>query len=329
MKELRGKLEQPVAEIVRRALEPPQPVSPEAAHEFEVSLAGDVREIGRIALEHVMNAGEPEEEMAARVRFGGETYRRRKQTPNKIASLFGWIFICRYVYEPLERIEKCIHPLEIQWGIEAGIATSALAERIGHGAGMASESTVSKNLARDQGITLSKMSLRAVTASVSEGLAGHLHEAQVAELLELLAKANQSRGRPRPVLSVGRDGVTAPIRGNGFREGSAATLAVFNRKGKRLGTIYLARMPESGQIQLSNQLTSLTRDGLRKWHGPMPRLAYVSDDGHHPRDYYRRVLECMADPRRPGHLNAKSEKKIVPAPAPTRAPKENSLCSAA
>ena len=38
----------------------------------------------------------------------------------------------------------------------------------------------------------------------------------------------------------------------------------------------------------------------RQQGGAAPRLAYVTDGGHHPKDYYRRALRTLADPWRPG-----------------------------
>ena len=61
-------------------------------------------------------------------------------------------------------------------------------------------------------------------------------------------------------------------------------------------------MPESGQETLSDQLTRLITDVLSQWPGPLPRLAYVTDAGHHQTEYYERVLKPMRHPGRPGEL---------------------------
>ncbi len=122
-------------------------------------------------------------------------------------------------------------------------------------------------------------------------------------MLELLSKAFASKGKHRPVLAAGRDGVHVPIRQDGYHEGSTATLSVYDRKGKRLGTVYLGQMPEAGQGTLSAQLTSLLDQVLRQWHAagrPAPRLAYVTDGGTHPKEYYRQVLRRLDDPWHPG-----------------------------
>jgi hypothetical protein len=91
-----------------------------------------------------------------------------------------------------------------------------------------------------------------------------------------------------------------PIRGHGYQEASAATVAVYDRRGKRLGTVYLGQMPESHQVALSDELTALVEAVLGRWPGPPPRLVYVTDKGQAQEDYYRRVLRQPGDPRRPG-----------------------------
>jgi hypothetical protein len=102
-------------------------------------------------------------------------------------------------------------------------------------------------------------------------------------------------------LAVGRDGLMLPIRGQAcYREGAAATVSVYDRRGRRLGTVYLGRMPEPGQGTLSGRLTALIEAVLRRWTGPPPRLAYITDGGNHQAGYYRRVLQRMSDPHHPG-----------------------------
>ena len=103
------------------------------------------------------------------------------------------------------------------------------------------------------------------------------------------------------MLAVGRDGLMLPIRGEAcYREGATATVSVHDRKGRRLGTVYLGRMPEPGQETLSRQLTAVIEDALCEWNGPLPRLAYITDGGNHQTQYFRRVLKRMRHPRCPG-----------------------------
>ncbi len=117
-------------------------------------------------------------------------------------------------------------------------------------------------------------------------------------LLELLEKAGKSPGPRRPVLSVGRDGVTLrEYRFRFFEHASVATVTVYDRAGGRLGTVYLAFAPEPGQQQMTERLTVLLQEVLRLWQGPLPRLTYVTDAGENETQYYRRVLARMVHPR--------------------------------
>jgi hypothetical protein len=55
----------------------------------------------------------------------------------------------------------------------------------------------------------------------------------------------------------------------GLVEGAtAATLAVFDRRGRRLGTVYLAYAPQLGQGTMTDQLTRLLRDVLAAYGVP-------------------------------------------------------------
>jgi hypothetical protein len=256
-------------------------------------------------LEHEYNRIEPErrEDCPLRLRLARQEYRRRPKSRNHIGTLFGTIELRRYVYEATEPGEPCLFPLEMQLGIEAGLATPALAERVGLLAAEHEQEQVRTLLRQEHAVSWSVTSLRKVTASLRDGLASFREAAQVAKVLELLAQADASKGKHRPVLAAGRDGVQVPLRDEGYHEAATATVSVLNRRGQRLGTVYLGQMPESGQGTLSTQLTALLTKVLKAWQAqgrPAPRLAYVTDGGDHPKKYYRRVLRRMADPWRAG-----------------------------
>src|SRR5260370_13630740 len=96
-----------------------------------------------------------------------------------------------------------------------------------------------------------------------------------------------SRGRHRPVLAAGRDGIMIPMRNSGYQEASTATVSVYDRRRRRLGTIYLGQMPEAKQVTLTRALTALLRATLTGCPGPVPRLASLPAKGAAPDDYYR------------------------------------------
>ena len=237
-----------------------------------------------------------------RMRLAGEEYKRRPKSPNVIGTLFGPIRLERYRYEALEPGESGIFPLEMHLGIEAGLATPALAERIGLQAVDHTQQQVLDWLERDHNLKWSTESLRKLTASLSEGLRGFRQSAQEKKILDLLKQAEKSKGRHNPVLAVGRDGVMVPMRHGANQEASTGTISVLDRRGKRLGTVYLGQMPEAGQGTLSDQLTLLLNGVLAKWEGCKLRYVYITDAGNHPQEYYDKVLKKMADPKRPERL---------------------------
>jgi hypothetical protein len=133
--------------------------------------------------------------------------------------------------------------------------------------------------------------------TLSAGLAEHRHAAQVEALLRALRSAAASRGNRKPVLAVGRDGITlCEYRTRVYEVATAATVTVFDRAGQRLHTCYLACPPELGQATLSRLLTDLLRAVLAQWEGPLPTLAYVADSGDRESDYFNEVLRHMTHP---------------------------------
>jgi hypothetical protein len=278
--------------------------TPEKTFAFETELDACFREGGRALVEAEYNDVEPAgiEDCPVRMRLAGEEYKRRPKSPNTIGTLFGPIRLERYRYEAVEPGLCGIFPLEMRLGVEAGLATPALAERVGPQSADHTQQQVLDWLLRDHGIKWSADSLRKLSASLSEGLSAFRQSAQEKKILELLKKAEKSTGPHHPVLVAGRDGIMVPMRHGANQEASTATIYVMDRAGKRLGTVYLGQMPESGQGTLSDHLTSLLKSVLTKWDGCPLRYVYVTDAGHHPQEYYETVLKKMQDPRRPGRL---------------------------
>jgi hypothetical protein len=287
-----------------------QGISPQTTFEFEVELERLFREIGSQILEVVFNRLEPEdpESLPKHFTYQQQEYSRKQEKTNNrsgISTRFGTIQLRRFSCEPLQEArddgQKSFAPLEWQLGIVGGNATPALAERVAHLAAGHTQQEVLQRLAKDHGVVWSVGVLRKVTAAVSEGMAEHLHKAQKAQLLEWLRQADGSKGRRAIVLAVGRDGIMLPIRGETtYKEGAVATVAVYDRRGRRLGTVYLGQMPEAYQTTLSDQLTHLLTEVLQEWSGCWPRLAYITDAGYHPTEYVENVLQSLEDPRHPG-----------------------------
>jgi hypothetical protein len=278
-----------------------QEPTPQQMATFEKQLSALLREVGRRIMAWVLNHMEPEcaDEAPARQWLQGQAYRRRRKHRTAMATLFGPVGVWRRLYEPLAPGARSLHPLALRLGIEAGLATPALAQRIGHWAVDHSQRQVLEMLTQDHGVRWSCTTLRKLLASLSAGMGAHRHAAQVEQVVGWLQQARGATGRCQPTLVVGRDGVTVPLRHGVWKEGATATVAVLDRRGKRLGTVYLGQMPQAGQTTLTAQLTTLIQDILRQVDAHGLRLVYVSDDGYHPSDYYHSVLKRMIDPKRP------------------------------
>jgi hypothetical protein len=273
-----------------------QPVTPTATHDLELRLQELLRHVGLDLCDWTFNHLE-DEPLPERLHHDGQRYRRRDPSPNTIATLFGPVRLCRQLYEDLEPGNPCLFPLERRLGVVAGAATPALAERASWWLAQHPQGSTLGLLARDHDVGWSAATLRNVTAAFAAGLEVHRPAAQAEQVLGWLRQASARRGRYRPALVVGRDGIHLPMRtGQAYKEGATATLTVYDRRGRRLGTVYLGRMPQPGQGTLSAQLTALIEEVLRQWPGALPRLAYVTDDGHHPASYSR-VLRRLRHPR--------------------------------
>jgi hypothetical protein len=276
------------------------PITPAATHAFECQLQQQLRQLGLDLCAWTFNHLEPadRQQLPARLDCDGERYRCRDRSLNQIATLFGSFPLRRYLYEDLEPGNPCLFPLEKQLGIVAGAATPALAERAAWWFAQHPQAGTLAVLARDHDIHWSKDTLRHVTAAVAEGLEQQRLTVQIDQVLRWLAVAQKSRGRHRPSLVLGRDGIHVPMRGpDPYKEASTATLTVYDKRGKRVGTVYLGRMPEPGQATLSEQLTALLNGVLQRWQGALPRLGYVTDMGSHPSSYFRKVLSRLCHPR--------------------------------
>jgi hypothetical protein len=280
------------------------PVSPAGTARFEDDLQRQVRELGRAALQWAVNHLEPDAaaDLPEHVAYQGSTFRRlARPTPQSLSTLFGTVRLWRRGYRagPAEGAPVLL-PLCCELGLVHG-ATPALVERVARyqaQAGATQRQTLAR-LRQEHGLSWGVKRLRQVTTWVAAALEPYRAEAQAEALLGWLTQAQASRGRHRPVLAVGRDGITLGLRYRGgtfYEVASTATVSVYDRRGRRLGTVYLAQVPEPGQATLSVELTGVLTEVLRRWSGPLPRLCYVTDAGDTETAYYRQVLRRLRHP---------------------------------
>lgn len=280
------------------------PVSPQATLQFEQRLQLHVREIARLTAQHTYNGLEPADVQALpkHVNCHGGYTRLNRKAPQNVWTLFGQVRLQRVGYRSTTKDgSPTLFPLAHSLGLIEG-ATPALAGQVARLSGSTgmTQGQTRQRLRQDHGVGWGVKKLRKVTGALAEMLAPRRHACQVGRLLELLGRAQASKGPHGPVLSVGRDGIGLGIRikkGNVFEMATAATLSVLDRAGKRLGTVYLAYAPQPEQVRMSRELTRLVRAVLGRWQGALPRLCYVTDAGKCETSYYKQVLTKMRHPR--------------------------------
>jgi hypothetical protein len=279
-------------------------VTPLATAQFEKELHELVRGFALGIVEWTYNHLEPAAvaDLPLQVECAGDSYRRLgRKTPQTVDTLFGTIRVQRLGYRAAPSVgAPVLFPLCLELGVTHG-TTPALCERVSRYLAEtgATQQTVLKRLRQEHGVSMGVKRLRALTAFIACALEEHRGPAQAEQLVRWLAAAHASRGRHRPVLAVGRDGITLGLRGQRrslYEVASAGTVTVYDRRGRRLGTVYLGYVPEPGQTTMTQQLTALLREALRRWSGPLPRLCYVTDAGDNETSYYKKTLHRLRHP---------------------------------
>lgn len=286
-----------VTEFLRR------PVAPKPLFKFELALLALVRELARILLQLTLNSLEPEEACSVPkdlyFQCGGYRRRSAKTRNANIASRFGVITLWRRGYRSWQAGDGLIFPLEMMLGFTEDV-TPALVDFIGRTYADAGESqqNVLATLRSECSVSMGVKRLRACVKQFSDSVSELSQTHQVDALIDALQQAQQSKGNRKPVLSVGRDGITLrEYRHRFFEVATAATFSVYDRAGVRLTTIYLAWPPELGQETMDEMMTNLLAELFSRYGGPLPRLAYVSDSGSQEQGYFDHILRRMVHPK--------------------------------
>jgi hypothetical protein len=280
------------------------PINPLATYNFETALFASQRRISRQIIEVAYNeAARRIDATSDRLHHEGEDYRRLTETsPNPhVATLFGTIRLTRHLFRACRRDsgEKSITPAEMFLGLMQG-ATPALAETATRcfAAMGATQNTVIERIEEMHGVAIGVGRLRKLLAERAQADTEQRIKRLADKVLKLLKKAAAQPGKNLPVLSIGRDGVTLrQYQNRNFEMASVATITVYGRDSKRVGTVYLGFVPEPLQTTLTDQLTQLIERILSGWIGEIPRLAYVTDAGENETAYFDNVLRQLRHPR--------------------------------
>src|SRR6056297_634085 len=276
------------------------PPTPQQAHSIENQLGEKLRELGRRLIEWLFQQLEPAiEEMPGTVSHREKTHRRLpdKTLRSDIVTRFGKISLRRARYRR-GRAGRMIFPLEISLGIENGF-TPAAADRIGKqfAACGSSQGRTLEMIADQTGAKIGTEKLRNLVGTLAGGMEPLREKAQVQKLMELIGEARENE--QTPVLSVSRDGVALGLAPWSFFEMASVACVSVLADGKKLGTVFLGCVPETNQVTLSNQLTNLLKETIRRCGDAIPEIVYVSDAGKIETAYWKNTLrKFFVDGRR-------------------------------
>lgn len=277
-------------------------ITPASTDKFERRVERLVRELARLVFQRTIRRLESDErdQTASSFVWEGGRYRRNRRTANSIDTRFGPICYERWFFQnslpPSPGVgSPGVAPLDVRLGIVAGRMTGALAEVTGRLAADLPQQAALGMLGERFAVRPSVEAYRRVVADLATRVRAVHDEQAIGQLIEWIEQARQSEGKHDVLLQVGRDGVFVQTRPC-WEEASCGTLAVYDRRRQRVGTIYLGEMPESGQPTMTGRLTTVISGVLGGIGDQTPRLRYVTDAGCHPQAYYQQVLEKMKHP---------------------------------
>ena len=272
-------------------------ITPAATEKFERRLESLFRELARRIIQWTFGRLESSDPAAvvSSFRFDGQTYRRNRRTRKNIDTRFGVVTIRRWFYQNTQASMPGVAPLDVRLGLFADRTTPALAEVTGRLAADMPQQATLDMLEERFGVRPGVAAYRRIVAGIADCVRVEHDDVAIEKLSEWIEQARRSKGKSKVLLQVGRDGVYVQTRPC-WEEASCGTLAVYDRSGKRLGTVYLGQMPESEQPTMTARLTTVITGVLRRIGPNVPTLRYVTDAGCQPQAYFRDVLAKMKHP---------------------------------
>lgn len=272
-------------------------ITPAATKKLERRLELLFRELARRIVQWTFSHIEERDptKVAPSFQFAGQTYRRNRRTRKNLDTRFGVVTLKRWFYQNTQPSMPGLAPLDVRLGLFADRMTPALAEVTGRLAADMTQQATLDMLEERFGVRPGVAAYRRVLADIAHRVRIEHDDVASEKLSEWIELARRSVGKNNVLLQVGRDGVYVQTRPC-WEEASCGTLAVYDRGGQRLGTVYLGQMPESEQPTMTSRLTKVIRGVLRRIGPEVPTLRYVTDAGCHPQAYFRDVLSHMKHP---------------------------------
>lgn len=267
-----------------------QNVSPVSTLKLEQALLASLLSFGRDLVQQLYNSLEAAtSEQPAVVKHRSNNYRKLEgKKPVDVVTRFGKITLMRTRYRR-GRSGRAIFPIEKLLGLQRGFtpeAASLIGQQFAETGSSQGRTLAFVN--EHLGCSIGTERLRKLGHHLAQKMEPFRERCQQEQLNQWLEDANKT-GAKSVVLSVSRDAVSLGIAPFGYFEmASVATLSVI-ADGKRLGTVYLGRTPETNQKTLSRQLTSLLKLTLRSC-SQRPHVVYVTDAGMTETAYWKNEL---------------------------------------
>jgi hypothetical protein len=270
-------------------------ITPRSLERLERRLERLARELARRILEYTLNRVESAKRPPT-VTWEDRNFYPNRRSFRSIETRVGTVRYQRWICTAeLSFFVRGIAPLDLRLGLVAERVSPGLAHRLGRLAADLPQQSALEQLREQFNVKLSVDAYRRIVDDLSVEV-GYLHDEQVVEqLVQWIEISNQTKGKHDVLLLVGRDGVHVPMRGC-WKEAACATLAVYDRNRKRLGTAYLGEMPQKNQERMTERLTKVLQGVLTKAGKQTLKLRYVTDAGCLPQSYFRKVLSKMKHP---------------------------------
>ena len=226
---------------------------PEAPEEVELRVREATNEFARDVMGAVI---ENRDDGASRIERDGQSWFRVAVTPKTIMTSLGPVTYRRARYRSGASGASPV-PVEESLGLVDDYLTRPAAEL---GLLMMGRCT-----AREAAAFFAKTGAMTPSVSTLQRLTLSMHECWESLGPETLGSIREAEGIPQDATtaSVSLDGVMVPLRPGedgrakaSWREAACGTVSFHDAEGKRLKTLYLGRMPESGKLTLKAQLAS-------------------------------------------------------------------------
>ena len=226
---------------------------PEAPEEVELRVREATNEFARDVMGAVI---ENRDDGASRIERDGQSWFRVAVTPKTIMTSLGPVTYRRARYRSGASGASPV-PVDESLGLVDDYLTRPAAEL---GLLMMGHCT-----AREAAAFFAKTGAMTPSVSTLQRLTMSMHECWESLGPETLGSIREAEGIPQDATtaSVSLDGVMVPLRPGedgrakaSWREAACGTVSFHDAEGKRLKTLYLGRMPESGKLTLKAQLAS-------------------------------------------------------------------------